>query len=100
MRYYVCFDGYGHLRNTISEKELTEQYNNDPDEFLKAMCSSCIAHGTSINRAYYAMFYAVLAFLVLEKKETPKHGGVIAIFDRDFVKKGVHRFIRNGSSPG
>ena len=45
------------------------------------------------------MFYAVLAFLVLEKKETPKHGGVIAIFDRDFVKKGVHRFIRNGSSP-
>ena len=40
MRYYVCFDGYGHLRNAISEKELTEKYNNDPDEFLKAMCSS------------------------------------------------------------
>jgi hypothetical protein len=40
MRYYVCFDGYGHLRNAISEKELTEKYNNDPDEFLKAMCNS------------------------------------------------------------
>ena len=45
------------------------------------------------------MFYAVLALLVLEKKETSKHGGAIAIFDRDFVKKGVHRFIRNVSSP-
>jgi len=43
----------------------------------------------SINRAYYAMFYAVLALLVLEKKETSKHGGAIAIFDRDFVKKGI-----------
>ena len=40
MRYYVCFDGYGHLRNAISEKELTEKYNNDPDEFSKAMCRS------------------------------------------------------------
>ena len=43
----------------------------------------------SINRAYYAMFYAVLALLVTEKKETSKHGGAIALFDRDFVKKGV-----------
>ena len=43
----------------------------------------------SINRAYYAMFYAVLALLVLEKKETSKHGGAIALFDRDFVKKGI-----------
>ena len=40
MRYYVYFDGYGHLGNVISEKELTEKYNNDPDEFLKAMCRS------------------------------------------------------------
>ena len=37
MRYYVYFDGYGHLGNVISEKELAEKYNNDPDEFLKAM---------------------------------------------------------------
>lgn len=43
----------------------------------------------SINRAYYAMFYAVLALLVLEKKETSKHGGAITLFDRDFVKKGI-----------
>ena len=40
MRYYVYFDGYGQLKNVISEKELAEKYNNDPDEFLKTMCSS------------------------------------------------------------
>ena len=43
----------------------------------------------AINRAYYAMFYAVLALLVVEKKETSKHGGAIALFDREFVKKGI-----------
>ena len=40
MRYYIYFDGYGHLRDAISEKELAEKYNNNPDEFLKAMCCS------------------------------------------------------------
>ncbi|MBW1814258.1 MAG: HEPN domain-containing protein [Deltaproteobacteria bacterium] len=43
----------------------------------------------SVNRAYYAMFYAVLSLLTLEKKETSKHGGAIALFDRHFVKKGI-----------
>ena len=31
----------------------------------------------SINRAYYAMFYAVLALLARGKKETSKHSGAI-----------------------
>ncbi len=34
------------------------------------------------------MFYAVLALLVPGKKETSKHSGAIALFDRDFVKQG------------
>lgn len=45
--------------------------------------------GPSVNRAYYAMFYAVLALLAPGKKETSKHSGAIALFDRDFVKQGV-----------
>ena len=45
----------------------------------------------SINRAYYAMFYAVLALLAQGKKETSKHSGAIALFDRDFVKQGVFK---------
>ena len=45
----------------------------------------------SVNRAYYAMFYAVLALLALGKKETSKHSGAIALFDREFVKQGVFK---------
>ena len=43
----------------------------------------------SVNRAYYAMFYSVLALLARGKKETSKHSGAIALFDRDFVKQGI-----------
>lgn len=43
----------------------------------------------SVNRSYYAMFYAVLALLAVEKKETSKHSGVISMFDKEFVKSGV-----------
>jgi len=42
-----------------------------------------------INRAYYAMFYAVLALLVKIGMGTSKHSGAIALFDQHFVKKGI-----------
>ena len=45
----------------------------------------------SVNRAYYAMFYAVLALLAQGKKETSKHSGAIALFDKDFVKQGIFK---------
>jgi len=44
-----------------------------------------------VNRAYYAMFYAVLALLAEGKKETSKHSGAIALFDKDFVKQGIFK---------
>jgi uncharacterized protein (UPF0332 family) len=43
----------------------------------------------AINRAYYAMFYIILALAVLRQKTTSKHSGVIAFFDREFVKPGI-----------
>jgi len=43
----------------------------------------------SINRAYYAMFYSVLALLAARQMETSKHSGAISIFDRDYVKTGL-----------
>ncbi len=43
----------------------------------------------TINRAYYAMFYAVLALAVLRQQITNKHSGVLAFFDREFVKTGI-----------
>jgi uncharacterized protein (UPF0332 family) len=45
----------------------------------------------SVNRAYYAMFYAVLALLAKGKKETSKHSGAITLFDKDFVKLGIFK---------
>jgi uncharacterized protein (UPF0332 family) len=51
-------------------------------------------HGGSprsiINRAYYAMFYAVLALFLHAgtMAGTSKHSGVISVFDKEFVAKG------------
>ncbi len=42
-----------------------------------------------INRAYYAMFYAVLALLQSIGKVPGKHTGAIGLFDTEFVLKGV-----------
>jgi len=42
-----------------------------------------------INRAYYAMFYAVLALLQSIGKVVGKHTGAIGLFDTEFVLKGV-----------
>ncbi len=43
----------------------------------------------SINRSYYAMFYAVSGLLATRELGTSKHSGVISLFDREFVKTGI-----------
>ncbi len=42
------------------------------------------------NRAYYAMFYAVLALFLKSgvNLQTSKHAGVISIFDNEFIHAG------------
>lgn len=50
-----------------------------------------LEHGScraAINRSYYAMFYGVLALLASRQEETSKHSGVIALFNRHYVKSG------------
>lgn len=42
-----------------------------------------------INRAYYAMFYAILALLIFEPYASSKHSGVLAYFNRRFIKEGL-----------
>ena len=42
-----------------------------------------------INRAYYSMFYAVLALLVFENYASSKHSGVLSYFNCKFIKEGV-----------
>lgn len=42
-----------------------------------------------VNRSYYAMFYAALALLQKISKAPSKHSGVISLFDKEFVIKGI-----------
>jgi uncharacterized protein (UPF0332 family) len=42
-----------------------------------------------VNRAYYSMFYAVLALMISIDKNTAKHQGVISFFDEYFIKQNV-----------
>jgi uncharacterized protein (UPF0332 family) len=43
-----------------------------------------------INRAYYSMFYVLLALFIQKEinLKTSKHSGVITIFDKEFVHTG------------
>lgn len=41
------------------------------------------------NRAYYAMFYAILALLQSKGLGSSKHSGAIALFNREFIKEKI-----------
>ena len=43
----------------------------------------------SIGRSYYAIFSATRAVLALVSKDFSRHAGVIACFQKDYVKEGV-----------
>lgn len=72
-------------------KELVDYRLQQAHETLQeaeGLCGMSLWRGT-INRAYYAMFYAVLALAVIRQQVTSKHSGVLAFFDREFVKTGI-----------
>ena len=60
------------------------------DEALEAARLLLDAHmcRQAAGRAYYAMYYAVLALLASRGLGTSKHTGAIGLFDREFVKTG------------
>jgi uncharacterized protein (UPF0332 family) len=43
----------------------------------------------AINRAYYSIFYSVLALLVSRHLGTSKHSGALALVNLEFVKTGL-----------
>lgn len=43
----------------------------------------------AINRAYYAIFYSVLALLSTRRLGTSRHSGALTLFSREFVKTGL-----------
>ena len=44
---------------------------------------------TAANRAYYAVFYAMLSVTALDGFESSKHSGVISYFNHHYVKTGI-----------
>ena len=44
---------------------------------------------SAVNRAYYAMFYGVLALLAVRQSETSRHSGAISQFDELYVKPAL-----------
>lgn len=44
-------------------------------------------YGTSLNRAYYAVFHAMRAVNILNGYDSSKHSGVIAYFNKNFLKE-------------
>lgn len=42
-----------------------------------------------LNRAYYSIFHAIRAVTALDGFDSSKHSGVIAFFNRNYVKNGL-----------
>lgn len=43
----------------------------------------------SLNRSYYAIFHALRAVTILTEFDSSKHSGIIAYFNKHYVKTGV-----------
>ena len=43
----------------------------------------------SVNRSYYAIFHALRSVTALDQFDSSKHSGVIAYFNRTYVKDGI-----------
>jgi uncharacterized protein (UPF0332 family) len=78
----------------MTDKQVLFTYRlTQADETLsdaKRMLQDKLSPRSIINRAYYSMFYALLAlFLKADiNLKTSKHAGVISIFDKEFVHTG------------
>lgn len=76
-------------RQTLFNYRLVEAEETIAD--AKLLLASGRSSRSVVNRAYYAMFYSVLALLIAEEVEhkTSKHSGIIAIFDKEIVHTGL-----------
>lgn len=43
----------------------------------------------SVNRSYYALFHTLRAVTALDGFDSSKHSGIIAFFNRTYVKEGI-----------
>jgi uncharacterized protein (UPF0332 family) len=76
---------------TKGQDDLTRYKLSRAEETLaeaRVMLESDHLYGAS-NRIYYACFYVVTALLLTRNLSSSKHSGVIALFNRHFVKPGL-----------
>ncbi|MCJ7434385.1 MAG: HEPN domain-containing protein [Anaerolineales bacterium] len=77
----------------FSNKEALVQYRMERAyETLKdarALFEQDRTPASVVNRAYYSMFYAALALLATIGQEPSKHSGVLALFDKYFMKPKI-----------
>ena len=46
-------------------------------------------YNTSLNRSYYAIFHAMRAMNILKGFDSSKHSGVIAFFNKEYLKENI-----------
>lgn len=76
---------------TEGQNELIEYWLQRAKESLeeaRIMFETDHPHGCA-NRLYYACFYAVTALLLSKDLSSSKHSGVMALFNKHFVKTGI-----------
>lgn len=73
------------------QKDLSKYRITEADDSLK-VAAHCLKEGLykdSINRSYYAAFYAVKAVLALDTVDFKKHKDVMGYFNKEYVAKEV-----------
>ncbi|MFH1539305.1 MAG: HEPN domain-containing protein [bacterium] len=55
----------------------------------KILAANNAGRNSIVNRAYYAMFYAVMALAERKRFASSKHKGTLAFFDKEFVMTGI-----------
>ncbi len=73
------------------QKDLSKYRITEADDSLK-VAAHCLKEGLykdSINRSYYAAFYAVKAVLALDTVDFKRHKDVMGYFNKEYVAKEV-----------
>jgi len=80
------------LRNKEKKIQLAKYRLKQAEDSISE--AECLLSGNEsprsiMNRAYYAMFYGVLALIVFEQYYSSKHASVLSYFNKRFIKEGV-----------
>ena len=64
-----------------------EKAKNDLSDAQKSFSEGMFE--TAANRAYYAIFHAARAVLILDGQDYKRHSGVISVFRSDYIRTGI-----------